>query len=272
MTGSDSSDAASSERKGLGQSSLLKVRDIEVGYSTRDISVLRNVSLTCETGEIVAIVGKSGSGKSTLLRAIAGLLPLRAGSILFQGVPVDGPSRERGLVLQRYPVFPWLRVRQNVEFGAREARRHGAVPTDVQQLLARSGLAGDAKKYPAQLSGGMQQRLAIIRAVAAQPRLLLLDEPLGALDVGTRSQMLDLIMDLTRTVQQGILVVTHDIRDAVQVADIVVVLAGDTSTVSREYRPPNPRKWEHLMVLDQEEEEMAKSIMQDVYRQRPESR
>lgn len=245
---------------------LLAVERIEVGYERRSAAVLESVSLRCYPRQFVAVVGKSGTGKSTLLKAIAGLLPVRAGRILFEGVPVVGPSRNRGLVLQRYPVFPWLRVRENIVFGARQAAREGDTvdPALVDTLIARSGLTPHVAKYPAELSGGMQQRVALARAIAARPKLLLLDEPFGALDVLTRGHMIDLIRELADSSVPGVLLVTHDVRDAVLLADRVVVLAGEPATAVQEYAPPNPRTWKDATVLQPEQEEVARSIIRTI--------
>ena len=200
--------------------------------------VLDDISLTVEPGEFVAIVGGSGCGKSTLLRLLAGLDPDYQGSLLHDGAPIDGPTLARGLIFQDHRLFPWLTVEQNVEMAftntnvpAAERRRR------VAAEIARVGLDGFAGAYPHQLSGGMSQRAAIARALVGRPDVLLLDEPLGALDALTRLHMQKELRRLWQEEGITMLMVTHDIEEAVYLADRVVVL---------EARPGRVRRIQHV--------------------------
>jgi ABC-type nitrate/sulfonate/bicarbonate transport system ATPase subunit len=223
---------------------------------------LRGISLSCGTGEIVSIVGRSGCGKTTLLRAVAGLKAYDRGSIRVDGREIDGPSKDRGLVFQQYSIFPWLTVSGNIEFGSRCGRPSDDVEGEVTRLLAATGLQDHSDKYPSALSGGMQQRVAIARALAADPKLLLLDEPFGALDAVTRIQMQVLIRSIFETLRQGILLVTHDMREAVLLSDRIVVLSGSPAEVRAEHCVPNPRQFNNPLHLGAVEE----SLVMEIYR------
>ncbi|WHU46104.1 ABC transporter ATP-binding protein [Gordonia sp. L191] len=180
--------------------------------------VLRNVSLTVRTGEIVAIIGRSGSGKSTLLRLLAGLSQPSTGDVTTSGAPA--------VAFQEPRLFPWRTVRRNVEFGVVRSRLKGAAAAArVSDTLAEVGLADKADAWPAQLSGGQAQRVSLARALVADPQLLLLDEPFGALDALTRAAMHRLLINLWQVHGFSVLVVTHDVDEALRLADRVVVLA-----------------------------------------------
>ncbi len=214
---------------------LLEVENLMIGYrkeNTKD-TVVENICLHCDHREIVSVVGRSGSGKTTLLKAIAGLLPYDAGSIRVEGREIDGPSRERGLVFQHYSNFPWLTVRGNIEFGAHCGVNTSAVSikAEVEELLDRTGLRLHQGKYPFELSGGMEQRVAIARCLAADPKVLLLDEPFGALDYITRVQMQHLLRSLLKENQQGIVLVTHDIEEAVSLSSRIYVIGGRPASI-----------------------------------------
>jgi len=194
------------------------------GSSTAAVSA---VSLDIPDGQFVSLVGRSGSGKSTLLRLIAGLLTPSEGSVTVDGRRVSGPPASARYVFQDYgeSLFPWLTARDNVAFGARSA---GDSPTDAREVSAHYldlvGLTEAADRYPWELSGGMQQRLAIARALASRPRLLLMDEPFGAVDALSRTRLQDLIQRLWSDLSLTIVLVTHDIDEAVYLSDRVVVL------------------------------------------------
>jgi len=193
------------------------------GQPTR---ALEPTSLTVADNDFVTILGPSGCGKSTLLRMIAGLDTPTTGRILLDGKPVTGPGPDRGMVFQSYTLFPWLSVADNVAFGLREK---GVAPAErskgVTDWLSRVELSGFGSHYPKQLSGGMQQRTAIARALANDPAILLLDEPFGALDNQTRSLMQELLLGIWQRDRKTVLFVTHDIEEAIFLASRVVVMS-----------------------------------------------
>jgi NitT/TauT family transport system ATP-binding protein len=185
--------------------------------------------VTVREGEFVSMVGPSGCGKTTLLMCLAGLLPASGGAIEFLGAPLIGPARGISVVFQDYSrsLLPWKNNLENVLFGMRRSEdgSRSAKRERARELLVNLGLGGFEGHYPWQLSGGMQQRVAIARALAARSRLLLLDEPLAAVDAQTRAEMQDLLLDLAARYRQTCLLVTHDVDEAVYVADRVLVLA-----------------------------------------------
>ena len=211
----------------------LEVKDLHVTYRSRrgdDVEAVRGVSFDIEdkpgVGEIVVFLGPSGCGKSTILKAVAGLLPPTSGDVLVEGHPVAGPGRDRGMVFQQYTSFGWLTVQENVEYGLRLAK----VPADerrkqAEHYLTAVGLGSSARQYPKELSGGMKQRVAIARTLINRPKLLLMDEPFGALDPQTRWDMQGLLIDISHKEDNTILFVTHDVAEAVYLADTVYVLS-----------------------------------------------
>ena len=223
---------------------IIKVSDLSMSFAGKraddQIDVLSSISLDVQQGEFVCIVGPSGCGKSTLLNLIAGFINPTAGSILIQGSPVTGPDPKRIFVFQENGAFPWLTVEQNVGFGlARrpEENRREIVRHYVQMV----GLTGFEKSYPRELSGGMQQRVEIARALAANPEIIYMDEPFGALDFLTRLKMR---ADLTRIWQEErktVLFVTHDIEEAVQLADRVVIMSARPAKILTEVMVNLPR-------------------------------
>jgi NitT/TauT family transport system ATP-binding protein len=194
---------------------------------------LANVSFEVASGEFVAIVGASGCGKSTLLRIIAGLEVPSSGEILVDQRPILGPDRERAMVFQDYSLYPWLTVLQNIRFSTRlRANARSGNAEDAQSAQERSllllelmGLQRVRDSHPHALSGGMRQRVAIARALLNKPQLLLMDEPFGALDAQTREVMHDLILHILALEKRTIVFVTHDVEEAVYLADRVIVLA-----------------------------------------------
>ncbi|MCX6539843.1 MAG: ABC transporter ATP-binding protein [Acidobacteria bacterium] len=211
----------------------LRIRDLCITYIDRtghQTEAVRDVSFDIVdkpgTGEIVVFLGPSGCGKSTILKAVAGLLAPTKGEILVNGKAFDGPGRDRGMVFQAYTSFGWLTVRQNVEYGLRMAgvaaseRRGRAL-----KYLKAVGLDDVADRYPKDLSGGMKQRVALARTLLNGPKLVLMDEPFGALDPQTRWGMQGLLLDVSRTEDNTTLFVTHDVSEAVYLADTVYVLS-----------------------------------------------
>jgi NitT/TauT family transport system ATP-binding protein len=209
-----------------------------------DQHVLGGISLTVPDGQLLSVVGPSGCGKSTLLRTIAGLLPAQEGTVTVDGTPVTGVPDRLAVVFQEYgrSLLPWLTVRDNV---ALPLRRRGltraARRAEAETILERVGLRGVARRHPRELSGGMQQRVAIARALVCRPSLLLMDEPFGSLDAGTREDLEDLLLEVHRTDDTTILFVTHDVDESVYVGDRVVVLSpGPGSRVVRDLRVALP--------------------------------
>jgi NitT/TauT family transport system ATP-binding protein len=193
--------------------------------SGRRVEALREVSLEIQPGEFVCIVGRSGHGKSTLLRALGGLNALTRGEVFVDGSPVRGPSPERGMVFQDETVFPWMRVRANVEFGLRAQGVSAAERTRIaRDWLDRVDLLDFADSWPRELSGGMRRRVALATVFAGGAPILLMDEPFGALDYVTRLSLHRLLLDLWRNTGRTIVFVTHDIEEALILADRILVI------------------------------------------------
>ncbi|HEV8255625.1 MAG TPA: ABC transporter ATP-binding protein [Casimicrobiaceae bacterium] len=196
---------------------------------------LEPTTLTVGDGDFIAIVGPSGCGKSTLLRIIAGLETPTSGRVLLDGAPVAAPGADRGMVFQSYTLFPWLTIRDNICFGLREKSMPLAQQNEVAaHYIDRVGLSGFENHYPKMLSGGMQQRTAIARALANEPKILLLDEPFGALDQQTRALMQELLLDIWESESKTVLFVTHDIEEAIFVAGRVAVMSARPGRVKCE--------------------------------------
>jgi NitT/TauT family transport system ATP-binding protein len=196
---------------------------------------LEPVDLVVADNDFVTILGPSGCGKSTLLRLVAGLDVATTGRILLDGAPVSGPGRDRGMVFQSYTLFPWLTVADNVAFGLREQGMPAAERAKiVAAWLERVGLAAFANHYPKQLSGGMQQRTAIARALANDPAIVLLDEPFGALDNQTRALMQELLLGIWERDRKTVLFVTHDIEEAIFLASRVIVMTARPGRIKAE--------------------------------------
>jgi len=193
--------------------------------SSKAIRALDNIELKIRDKEFVAILGPSGCGKSTLLRIIGGLVEPSQGIVLSGSKKVTGPGPDRGMVFQSYTLFPWLTVQENVEFGPREKGLPQAERKEIaKRYIELVGLTGFEQSYAKALSGGMKQRVAIARALANDPEVLLLDEPFGALDTQTRSLMQELLLDVWEASQKTIVFVTHDVEEAIFMADRVVVM------------------------------------------------
>jgi NitT/TauT family transport system ATP-binding protein len=238
---------------GNGQGTIaLDARGLRFGYGAR--TVVDGVSLTVARREIVCLLGASGCGKSTLLRGLAGLEAPAQGSIAFLGEPLQAPHPRAALVFQQPSLLPWLDVAANVGFGLDFARQphidRATRDARIRAAVGAVGLAEHAHAYPAQLSGGMAQRVALARALAREPELLFADEPFSALDALTRAGMQALLVDLVHRWHTAALLVTHDIDEAMLVADRILLLAGQPGTVVREWRVDLPRpRHEHADAL-----------------------
>jgi ABC-type nitrate/sulfonate/bicarbonate transport system ATPase subunit len=204
------------------------------------------VSLDVEDNDFITVLGPSGCGKSTLLRLVAGLEQPSMGEILLDEAPIDGPGADRGVVFQSYTLFPWLNVRQNICFGLREKGLPQAEQRETsERFIAQVGLRGFEDHFPKQLSGGMQQRVAIARALANDPKILLLDEPFGALDNQTRVLMQELLLGIWESARKTVLFVTHDIDEAIFMANRVVVFSARPGRIKAEVTTdlPHPRHY-----------------------------
>jgi NitT/TauT family transport system ATP-binding protein len=213
------------------------------GVPTR---ALEPTNLTVADNDFITVLGPSGCGKSTLLRIVAGLDKPTAGRVLLDGVEVTGPGPDRGMVFQSYTLFPWLTVAENIEFGLREK----GVPAHERSAIARGymdrvGLAGFEGHWPKQLSGGMQQRTAIARALANDPKILLLDEPFGALDNQTRSLMQEMLLGIWERDRKTVMFVTHDIEEAIFMGTRVIVMTARPGKIKADIRIdlPHPRSY-----------------------------
>ena len=196
---------------------------------------LQPTSLEVADNDFITVLGPSGCGKSTLLRIVAGLDTPTVGKVLLDGQPVVGPGADRGMVFQSYTLFPWLTVRQNICFGLREKGMPAAEQAEIAaRFIAEVGLAGFESHFPKQLSGGMQQRVALARALANDPKILLLDEPFGALDNQTRALMQELLLSIWELHKKTVLFVTHDIDEAIFMANRCVVFSARPGRIKNE--------------------------------------
>lgn len=215
----------------------LEISNLYKSFPTRQgaLSVLEEINLHVETGEFICVVGASGSGKSTLLRMVAGLDKPSSGIITVDGRSIIGPGPDRGMVFQRYTLYPWMTVAKNVAFGL---KLQGFSPMEQRERVAYYlevvGLTAFAKALPKELSGGMKQRVAIARALACQPKILLMDEPFGALDVQTKETMQQFMLDLWQRTGTSVLMITHDVGEAVFLSQRIYVLTARPGKVQRE--------------------------------------
>ena len=226
---------------------------------------LMPTSLAVSDNDFITILGPSGCGKSTLLRIVAGLDRPTAGRVLLEGEPVTHPGRDRGMVFQSYTLFPWLTVEENIRFGLRE---RGVAPARQQEVAAhyveRVGLRGFERHYPRQLSGGMQQRTAIARALANEPKILLLDEPFGALDHQTRGLMQELLLSVWEAERKTVLFVTHDIEEAIFMASRVVVMTARPGRIKRELEVDLPHPRQYTMKTDPEFSRLKAALTEEI--------
>jgi NitT/TauT family transport system ATP-binding protein len=225
--------------------SLLALNDVTVRFQPKGkppVLALDNVSLSVPHDTFSVIVGPSGCGKSTLLRLVAGLEAPTSGSMALDGQPIDGPSADRGMVFQSYTLFPWLTVRENVMFGPKlkhlPKAECGAI---ADELIAAVRLDGFEHAYPRELSGGMRQRVALARALANDPRILLMDEPFGALDSQTRQLMQELLLEVWQNRRKTVLFITHDIDEAIFLGDDVHVMSARPGRIKSSLKIDIPR-------------------------------
>ncbi len=243
----------------------LRVENVSLRYRTPDggtFSALENVSFEVPDQQFAVIVGPSGCGKSSLLYLTAGLSEPTEGDIYVGGQLVDGPGADRGMVFQSYTLFPWLTVRQNVEFGLKRRGMPAAERREiVDHYLDEVGLRRFENNYPKQLSGGMMQRVAIARALANDPQILLMDEPFGALDSQTRMQMQQLLLRVWDHSKKTVVFVTHDIDEAILLGDRVYVMGARPGRIKQILDVPIERPRSLDMVMDRQFIEMKREIL-----------
>lgn len=231
---------------------VLSVDNLVKDFPTRTgvVRALNDIDFTVFRREFMCVIGPSGCGKSTLIRILAGLEVQSEGEVLLDGHPVTGPGPDRGMVFQSYTLFPWLTVKQNVMFGPRMTGHMSTeVEADARQWIDMVGLSKFENAYPHQLSGGMKQRVAIARALANRPRILLMDEPFGALDAQTRAQMQHYLLEIWRNLDVTILFITHDLDEAIYLADRILVLKANPGEIDEliEVPVPRPRSMEQFI-------------------------
>ncbi len=236
-----------------------------------DVVALDNVNLEVAKGDFVTILGPSGCGKSTFLYILAGLAEKNSGDITMDGQRVDGPGPDRGLVFQSYSLFPWLTVRENIRFAyglKQHTNLYQPLPKTLEQqsyadfLMELVGLADFANSYPEQLSGGMKQRVAIARTLAARPKALLMDEPFGALDSQTREEMQDLLLRLRRVEQLSVVFVTHDVDEAIYLADRVAMFTPRPGKIQSMVEIPLGAERQQYMKMEPEFIALKRQLLQ----------
>jgi ABC-type nitrate/sulfonate/bicarbonate transport system ATPase subunit len=233
----------------------IQIRDLTKGFPQPDgtnIVVLNRISLEFQSGEFISLIGPSGCGKSTLLRLIAGLISSEGGTIRLDGEDISRPGYERGLVFQDPTLFPWKTIWENIAFGLRARGVYREEKHSIPEFFRLVGLEGFEKSYPHHLSGGMAQRAALARALINNPKALLLDEPLGALDAFTRMNMQDEILKIWEERRMTTVMVTHDVDEAIYMADRIVVMSARPAKIEKilEVGIGRPRERDHPDFLD----------------------
>ena len=231
---------------------ILEVKNLQKEFETPQgrVTALHDINFKTYKREFVCVIGPSGCGKSTLVRILAGLETKTDGHVLLDDKEVIGPGPERGMVFQGYTLFPWLTVKRNVMFGMELAGQGKSIAeSEARQWIELVGLSKFEDSYPHQLSGGMKQRVAIARALANKPRILLMDEPFGALDAQTRAKMQSYLMEIWKNIDVTIMFITHDQDEAVYLADRILVLKAHPGEVQEviEVPVPQPRTPEQLL-------------------------
>jgi NitT/TauT family transport system ATP-binding protein len=224
---------------------FLQINNLHKSFQTKNgnLQVLKDINMFIEEGEFICAVGASGSGKSTLLRQIAGLDTPCFGEVKIEGKPITGPGPDRGMVFQHYTLYPWLNVQKNTEFGlklqgvSKKERREKA-----SYYLNIVGLGNFSQSLPRELSGGMKQRVAIARALASEPKILLMDEPFGALDIHTKESMHEFILDLWQRTNLTIFMITHDVEEAIFLSNRIYALGSRPGTIRKELKINLPQR------------------------------
>ncbi len=229
------------EKERLGHIEIDKV-GITFGHGSEKVEAVKETSLDIQPGEFICLLGPSGCGKSTLLNSIAGYVTPSSGEVLVDGELVEGPAPERGMVFQQYSLFPWKTISENIAFGPKVAGNTESECSSIANtFLAMIGLSKYGNKYPSELSGGMQQRVGIARALANYPSVLLMDEPFGALDAQTRLMMQENLLSIWSEFNITVVFVTHDVDEAVFLADRVLVMSASPGSVIADLKVNLPR-------------------------------
>ena len=239
--------------------------DINISKTHKDdiktVETIRNVKLKTVGGEFIALVGPSGCGKTTLLKCIAGIIKPTRGEVVIDGQITTKPNKDIGMVFQEFSLFPWLTIRENIEFGLKikntSLKERNKI---VRHYLDITGLKEFANTYPKSLSGGMKQRVAIARTLANNPKVVLMDEPFGSLDTQTRSKMQEFLIRLWEDNRKTILFVTHDIKEAIFLADVVYLLSPRPAKIKQAFKVPFNRPRLHKLKYSQEFFEFEKKI------------
>jgi NitT/TauT family transport system ATP-binding protein len=233
--------------------SKIEIRDLKLIYATdtTEFLALQDINITVEDGEFVCVIGSSGCGKSTLLSVLEGLIPPSGGQVLIDGVPIKGTGPERAVVFQQYTLFPWMTAKQNVVFGMKQVRRDLSghqFDAVAEEFLGRVGLTEFMHKLPGELSGGMQQRVAIARALSVNPKILLMDEPFGAIDAKTRVILQEMLLKLWAddAEKKTVVFVTHDIDEALLLSDKIFFMQPKKISQEIPVNLPRPRSKESL--------------------------
>ena len=249
---------------------MLTVENLNKTYISQgsETPALVDINLSIAEGEFICLLGPSGCGKSTLLKIIAGLIPATSGRIAINGKAVSGPGPERAVVFQDYALFPWMTVRDNVEFGL-EARK--LPPAERRQVSSRLlkvvGLSDFAERFPHQLSGGMKQRVSIARALAVDPSLLLMDEPFGALDAQTRQLLQDELLRIWREYRKTVVFVTHSIEEAIYLSDRIAVMTARPGRIKQIVMVPELRPRDMASVdMNQRQREVRAVLGEEIAR------
>lgn len=235
------------------------------GTGNEAFRAIERIDLDVYQNEFVSIVGTSGCGKSTLLNMVGGLDEPSEGEIRIDGIPVDGPGRNRGFVFQSYSLFEWMTVRQNIRFALEKSTLSRAEKAElVEHFVNAVGLTGFENAFPKQLSGGMKQRVAIARSLVYKPSILLMDEPFGALDAQTRGMMQELLLKVWEDHRVTVLFVTHDVDEAIFLADRVIVLGSRPGRVKRELKIALNRPRDFEIVTDPKFADYKREILTDI--------
>ncbi len=247
---------------------MLHINGVYKTFLTGDniLNALQDIHMHVEPNEFAVIVGPSGCGKTTLLHIAAGLEHATQGSITLHGETITGPGPDRGMVFQSYTLFPWLTVENNVAFGPRQrGLSEKDIRDKVDRYLSVTGLLNFRKMYPKALSGGMKQRVAIARALANDPEVLLMDEPFGALDAQTRVVMQELLLQVWEEDHKTVLFITHDIDEAIFLADTIYIMTRQPGTIKKAICVPLERPRDHSFLLTPEFIQMKKEIVELIW-------